>query len=297
MDTLSRRIFRGAQRDDRAHAEIFGRTALQNVVADARMVLHRSHLDVGQRTGLQQDGVRDADLADVVHRRGNFQDVYGLRRQAELQSDQRRIFGHAGQMIAGCLVAEFAGLGKLGQRFQLALVDLRDRLVDLVLQNARLIGQDDLVPAKVEEVGAPRPGLMLIQRLDEEVGRAGFESFVAHAPVVHHGNDDDRYIDAMRQRADLANQLHAVEFRQLVVGQHHIDAVIASELERPTRRVEKLQVELPVDLADDFREQQAAAEQIVDDHNGVPLRTRHRQFGYDRAFVAGTLLRRVHVRF
>ena len=95
----------------------------------------------------------------------------------------------------------------------------------------------------------------------------------------------------MRQRADLANQLHAVEFRQLVVRQYHVDAVVAREFECPARRVEKLQVELAVDLADDFREQQAAAEQVVDDHNGVALRTRHRQFGYDRAFVAGTLLR------
>jgi hypothetical protein len=47
-------------------------------------------------------------------------------------------------------------------------------------------------------------------------------------------------------------------------------------------------------LANDFCEQQAAAEQVVDDHDGVALRTRHRQFGYDWAFVVGAMLRRTH---
>ena len=46
---------------------------------------------------------------------------------------------HADKMIAGRLVAEFAGLRKLGQRFQLAFMNLGDRLVDLVLENARLV--------------------------------------------------------------------------------------------------------------------------------------------------------------
>jgi hypothetical protein len=95
----------------------------------------------------------------------------------------------------------------------------------------------------------------------------------------------------MREGADLPDQLHPVEFGQLVIGQHHVDAVVARELECPARRVEKFEVELAVDLANDFREQQPAAEQVVDDHDGVPLRTRHRQLGYDRAFVVRALLR------
>ena len=79
-------------------------------------------------------------------------------------------------MIAGGLVAELAGLGELGQRLELALVDLGDRLVDLVLQHARLVGQHDLVAAQLEQVGAARARLVLVERLDQEVGGAGLRA-------------------------------------------------------------------------------------------------------------------------
>jgi len=39
---------------------------------------------------------------------------------------------------------------------------------------------------------------------------------------------------------------------QLVVGEDDVDAIVARELERARRRVEELEVQLPVDLADDF---------------------------------------------
>ena len=63
----------------------------------------------------------------------------------------------------------------------------------------------------------------------------------------------------MGQRADLLDELDAVELRQLVIGEDHVDAIVARELERATRRVEQFQVQLAVDLANDLREQQAAA--------------------------------------
>ena len=98
--------------------------------------------------------------------------------QAQMLADQRGVLGHANQMIAGGLVAEFAGFGEL-QRFQLALVDLGDGLVDLVLQHACLIGKHDLVAAQLEQIGAARARLVLVERLDQEIGGARFESGIA----------------------------------------------------------------------------------------------------------------------
>ena len=109
------------------------------------------------------------------------------------------ILRHPHQVIAGRLVAEFAGLGELRQRFQLALVHLGDRLVDLVLQHARLVGQHDLVAAELQQVRAARARLVLVERLDQEVGRAGLESVVADPAVVDDGDDDDRNVDAVRR--------------------------------------------------------------------------------------------------
>ena len=139
-------------------------------------VPHDLHFRGGQRALLQQHRIGNADLADVVHRGGHFEDVHGLGAQPEMLADQRRVLGHPHQVIAGGLVAKLAGLRELGQRFELTLVDLGDRLVDLVLQHARLIGQHDLVPAQLEQVGAPGARLVLVEWLDQEVGGAGLRA-------------------------------------------------------------------------------------------------------------------------
>ena len=243
-------------------------------------VLHRRRfLGRAERAFLQQHGIGNADLADVVHRRRDFEHVHGLGAKAEVLADQRRVLGHPHQVIAGGLVAELAGLRELGQRLELALVDLGDRLVDLVLQHARLVGQHDLVPAQLEQVGAARARLVLVERLDQEVGGAGLERVVADLAVVDDGDHDDRHVDAMRQRAQLLDELDAVELGQLVVGEDDVDAVVARELQRARRRVEQLEVQLAVDLADDLGQQQPAGEQVVDDQDGVALRARERELG------------------
>ena len=184
-------------------------------------------------------------------------------------------------MVAGRLVAELAGLGELGQRLELALEDLGDRLVDLVLEHARLVGQHDLVPAQLEQVRAARARLVLVEGLDQEIGGAGFERVVADLAVVDDGDHDDRDVDAVGQCAQLLDELDAVELGQLVVGQHDVDAVVAREFERARRRVEELEVQLAVDLAHDLGEQQAAREEVVDDQDGIALRARERELRND----------------
>ena len=120
------------------------------------------------------------------------------RAQAEMLPDQRRVLRHPHQVIAGRLVAELAGLRELGQRFELALVDLGDRFVDLVLEHARLVRQHDLVAPQLEEVGAARARFVIVERLDQEVGGAGLERVVADLAVVDDGDHHDRHVDAMR---------------------------------------------------------------------------------------------------
>ena len=83
------------------------------------------------------------------------------------------------------------------------------------------------------------------------------------------------------QRAELLDELDAVEFGQLVVGENDVDAVVARELERARRRVEELEIQLAVDLANDFGQQQAAREEVVDDQHRVALRARKRKLGDD----------------
>ena len=230
-----------------------------------------------QRTFLQQHGVGNADLADVVHRGGDFEHVNRLGAKAEVLADQRRITRHPHQVIARGLVAELARLGELGERLELALVNLGDRLVDLVLQHARLVGQHDLVPPQLEQIGAAGARLVVVERLDQEIGGARLERVVADLAVVDDGDHDDRHVYAMGQGAQLLHELDPVEFGQLVIGKDDVDAVVARELQCARRRVEELEVQLAVDLPDDLGEQQSAGEKIVDDQDGVALSARERE--------------------
>src|SRR5205807_396966 len=112
---------------------------------------------------------------------------------------------------------------------------------------------------------------MLVERLDEEIGRAGLERIVADTTVVDDGDHDDRHVDAMGQRAQLTDELDAVELGQLVVREHDVDAIVTRVLQRARRRIEELEIELAVDLSNDLGEQKAAREQIIDDQYGVAL--------------------------
>ena len=78
-----------SERDDRAHAEILRRAAFEDVVAHAGMVFHRRIFIGIERALLEEDRVGDSDLADVVHRRGEFQNVHGLGRQSDIDANQR----------------------------------------------------------------------------------------------------------------------------------------------------------------------------------------------------------------
>ncbi len=137
------------------------------------------------------------------------------------------------------------------------------------------------MPAQLEQVRAAGARLVLVQRLDQEVGRAGLERVVADPTVVDHGDHDDWHVDAVGEGANLLHELDTVELGELVVGQDHVDAIVARELQRATRGVEQLQVQFAVDLADDLREQEAAREQVVDDQDGVALGAGKRQLRDD----------------
>src|SRR5205823_13159038 len=189
--------------------------------------------------------------------------------------------GHPHQVIAGGLVAKLARLDQLGKRLELALVDLGYRFVDLILQHPRLIGENDLVAAELQQIRAARAGLVIVERLDQKIGRTCFQRVVADLAVVDDGDHDDRHVHTMRQSAKLLDELDAVELGQLVIGENEVDAIVPCVLERARRGVEELEVQLAVDLADDLGKEQTAREEIVDDQYGIALRSRERELGYD----------------
>jgi hypothetical protein len=75
--------------------------------AHDRVLVH--HLPLGriELAGLEQDGVGDADLADIVHR-GSIEDDAGRLAEAMGEGDQAGVVAHA-HVVAGFVVLELGG--------------------------------------------------------------------------------------------------------------------------------------------------------------------------------------------
>ena len=79
--------------------------AVEHPRADHRMRADEGELVVRQRPGLAQDRVRDADLADVVQRRGDADALDLLRRQPDAPRDELAVQAHALRVAARVAIA------------------------------------------------------------------------------------------------------------------------------------------------------------------------------------------------
>ena len=184
--------------------------------------------------------VREADLADVVQRRGELDRLRLLRVQADRLGDQARVARHADDVVAGFLVAELAGVREAEQRLLLALPHLVRRLLDHALEQPALVLQRELLPAQREQVPAAREAFARVDRLGQEVRDPGIERGVAHLPVVVHGDHHDRHVRVFGQQAEPADELDAVDLRHLVVDQDQVRGVGRRPAHRVDRALERL---------------------------------------------------------
>ncbi|MPN13026.1 hypothetical protein SDC9_160346 [bioreactor metagenome] len=95
-----------------------------------RVLVHDLPFFGVELAGFEQDGVGDADLADVVHRRRVEDDVGRFFPHAVRQGDQAGVVAHAQHVVAGFVVLEFGGAAEApddllagGEQFQSALAD------------------------------------------------------------------------------------------------------------------------------------------------------------------------------
>ena len=135
-----------AECDQRAHAHVFGCAALQDLVPDHRMTPHDVPLRRVELRRLEQDLVGDADLADVVQRRGELDGFRLVVVETDRVGDEARVARHADQVIAGFLVAKFARAREAQQRLLLALAHFTRRVLDHVLEEAAAIFERELLP-------------------------------------------------------------------------------------------------------------------------------------------------------
>ncbi len=141
-----------------------GGAAGQDLGADRGVGLHHLELGGRERAGLQQDGVGDSDLADVVQTAGQAELLAELDRLAELAGEQRRHVAHSDGVLAGVGVAELGDHRQTLERLELVLLEVVGAAADQLLELAGAQAQDlGLLPGRLGVVGD-------LQRLHPQVG-------------------------------------------------------------------------------------------------------------------------------
>jgi len=149
-----------------------GLPAGQDVCAGSRVTLDGVELGGCQRTGLEQHGVGDADLADVVQR-GRFAEQAGLG-GGKAKGRCEPVCGRADtdSVIGGDVVAVLAHQRQPLHQSGVGQLELLGAGLHLRLQLLVLLAEADVEHPGCQEVGDAQRGLGDVDGLGEEVVRA-----------------------------------------------------------------------------------------------------------------------------
>jgi hypothetical protein len=237
--------------------------------------------------GLSRIWSGNADLADVVQRRGELDGLGLVAVEPDRARDEARIARHADQVVARLLVAELAGAGQPEQRLLLALAHLARGVLHHVLEQAPAVLERELLPAQGKQVAATRQALARVDRLGEEIGDARVERRVTHLAVVVNRHHHDRHVLVARQRAQALHELDAVHVRHHVVDEHQVGDVARRPDHGIDRPGEALDRDALVEAAHHLLQDGPAGRLVVDHHDGVPRRRQdpHLRLGHSHPGV------------
>ena len=219
-----------------------------DVVADDGVKVHLHALFVVQLSGLEQDRVRDSDLADVVDDAAPIQDVLLLSRQAHPGADPPRPLRHAQRMRLGVRIL---GLDRGGQRVD-DLLRAVQRVVNTLQPQRRADASDELGP---------------VYRLRHVVVGAGIESADPVSRVLEGRDHHDRQEPSLRKSLDPLAYLEPVQAWHLHVEQHNIGS---GRFDRPKCGHPIFRgADLAVDAIEAGRDELAVRQAVVDhQHDG-----------------------------
>ena len=222
------------------------RDAREHLLAEDRVGLHQRALRLGERCGLLQHPVRDADLADVVQQ----EPVLGRRIVRELgvhrARELERVALHALRVRAGARVLRLQGAGERGDGLPVGLLNERAlRALDLqqVAQVARV--QEQLLPfaadllrrAERNAVETSREPLDHGEQLEraeglrhERLGAGGVRGDAR--ATLGTGEQDDGDATRLDVRLQLTAELEPVHAGHHDVEHDHVGRIRADQLAR-----------------------------------------------------------------
>ena len=242
--------------------------------------LHDLELIDGVLARLEEDVIRNGDLADIVQRRrlGDLVDVLrrqevGIARQsAEMFGEQADIGLRPADMVAGALITKFGQRHHDADRGLLQLQHLVDPAIDLSLQPGALILKEGLPDLDLEMRPHPRQNNGRRDRLVDEIDGTEFEAQFLIGSFGFGGEEDHRHAGGRRVRLQCPADRIAIH-----LGHHHIEQ---DQIRR--RRLGQRQPALPavgqldpVMLTQQLVEQTEVGGCVVDDKHRRPVVRHH----------------------
>ena len=255
------------QRHHRGQLEQRRLAVAQELVADLRVGADDRELVLVEGAGLEQHPVGDLDLAEVVQRGSEPDQLGTVVVDAQLQRDRPRGVADPADVLAGVVVAELRGQRKPVHGFGLGPPELGGAVPDAGLQRAVVVLQSRVQPARLQEVVHPQQDLGAVERLGDEVHRPTGEGPVAGGRVGVGGQDEDRqvrpvFVEVLQQ----VDHLEPVHGRHVEVQQHQVGPAELQHL-RQRHRVGG-RVHVPVALVpEDPPQEQHVRRFVVDDED------------------------------
>lgn len=191
----------------------------------------------GEPARLEQYGVRNADLADVVQWRCAPHQVDLLVVPPQHTRERRRELADAADVIAGRVIAILGCLGEPVERVDACLVELGGADAHALLELHVVLQHLLLERTDREQVADAQQRLELVERLGEKVRGALLECAQLRLREDVGGEHEDRQVRCGRRRAlaDLLQYLEPVETGHVQVEQHDVGLPRVQQLHHALR--------------------------------------------------------------
>jgi len=237
------------QGDLLGQAKQLGLPAGQDVGTGGSMALHRVELRRCQRTGLEQDGVGDADLADVVQRSRLAEQAGLARGQAQVPREPVRGDAHADGVLGGDVVAVLTHQREPLHQPGVGELELLGAGLHLLLQPLVVLLQAHVEHPCREQVGYAQRSLDHVDGLVQEVVSAEGQGRLPGAGRGvggdHELGNEVRARDSDRQPSQ---HLEAIQVRHVQVEHDQVRSEVVEVVQHPPRVGGRHDV--PVPLAD-----------------------------------------------
>ncbi len=192
-----------------------------------RVQLHRRELRRGVLAGLEEQLVRDADLADVVQPRG-LADEDGLRRvDAELEGEQLARAPDPVGVLPRRVVAVLGREREAVEHLVLGVLELARALEHALVQEVVGALELDAQVARLQEVAHAQQDLRDVDRLREEITRSERQRAALRlGGDVGRQHEHRNPVRLLRQERDLLEDLRTAPSRHVPVEQQQIGRLL-----------------------------------------------------------------------